>query len=113
MISLLKLAKWFWRRFLNFINVFSLFPYYLPLQLENDMTIICTKLNSLEPRMPCAKFGLICPIGYEEDGNVYLRTKGQPNGQTDGRRTIVEQRSSFLVKCSCMRNLESINRPEP
>ena len=28
----LKLAQWFWRRFLNFINVFSLFLYYLPLR---------------------------------------------------------------------------------
>ena len=29
----LKLAQWFWRRrFLNFVNVFSLFRYYLPLE---------------------------------------------------------------------------------
>ena len=29
----LKLAQWFWRRrFLNFVNVFSLFHYYLPLE---------------------------------------------------------------------------------
>ena len=29
----LKFAKWFWRReFLNFVNVSSLFPYYLPLE---------------------------------------------------------------------------------
>mgnify|MGYP003688723061 CR=1 FL=1 len=28
----LKLAQWFWRRrFVNFVNVFSLFRYYLPL----------------------------------------------------------------------------------
>ena len=32
----LKSAQWFWRkRFLNFVNVFSLFHYYLP--LEKDM----------------------------------------------------------------------------
>ena len=29
----LKMAQWFWRRrFLNFINVFSLFHYYLPFE---------------------------------------------------------------------------------
>ena len=27
----LKLAQWFWRRYLNFVNVFSLFRNYLPL----------------------------------------------------------------------------------
>ena len=27
----LKLAQWFWRRLQNFVNVFSLFHYYLPL----------------------------------------------------------------------------------
>ena len=26
----LKLAQWFWRRFLNFVNVFLLFQYYFP-----------------------------------------------------------------------------------
>ena len=35
----LKLAQWFWRRFLNFVNVFLLFCNYLP-------------LNALHPRMP-------------------------------------------------------------
>ena len=28
----LKLAQWFWKRFINFINVFSLFRNYLPLE---------------------------------------------------------------------------------
>ena len=27
----LKLAEWFWRRFVNLVNVFSLFLYYLPI----------------------------------------------------------------------------------
>ena len=29
----LKLASWFWRRFVNFVNVFSLFLGYLPLEI--------------------------------------------------------------------------------
>ena len=33
----LKLAQWFWRRFLNYVNVFSLSCYYL--SLENDMIL--------------------------------------------------------------------------
>ena len=35
---LLKMAKWFWRRrFLNFVNVFSLFRNYLPLGKDMNM----------------------------------------------------------------------------
>ena len=52
----LKLATWFRRRrLLNFINVFSLFRNYLP--MENSMVFICTNLNPLHPRMLCAMFG--------------------------------------------------------
>ena len=50
----LKLAKWFWRIFLNFVNVFSLFRNYLP--LEKVGPFIWTDLNSLHPRMISAKF---------------------------------------------------------
>ena len=57
----LKLAQWFWRRrFFNFVNVFSLFRNYLP--LEKDRTFHLNKLESLYPRMLCAKFGWNCPI---------------------------------------------------
>ena len=51
----LKLAQWFWRRrFLNFVNVFSLFRYYLP--LEKDGPFMWTNLNFLNQRMFYAKF---------------------------------------------------------
>ena len=43
-----KLAKWFWRRrFLNFVNVFSLFRHYLP--LEKAITL---HMNKSEPPSP-------------------------------------------------------------
>ena len=53
----LKLAQWFWRRrFLNFVNVISRIPYYLP--LEKGSTFIRSKtIKPLHSRMPCAKFG--------------------------------------------------------
>ena len=52
----LKLAQWFQkRRFLNFVNVFSLFPNYLP--LEKSGALHLNKHESLHPKMPCAKFG--------------------------------------------------------
>ena len=52
----LKMAQWFWRRrFLNFINVFSLFRNNLP--LENAEPFIWINLNHLHPRMLRAKFG--------------------------------------------------------
>ena len=45
----LKLAQWFWRRrFLNFVNVFSLFPNYLP--LEKGGALHLNKLESPSPK---------------------------------------------------------------
>ena len=45
----LKLAQWFWRRrFLNFINVFSLFRNYLP--LEKGRALHLNKLESPSPK---------------------------------------------------------------
>ena len=45
----LKLAPWFWRRrFLNFVNVFSLFHYHLPLEKGGALNLI--KLESPSPR---------------------------------------------------------------
>ena len=52
----LKLAQWFWRRrFFNFVNVFSLFSNYLP--LEKGGTLHFNKLESPSPKMLCAKCG--------------------------------------------------------
>ena len=45
----LKLAQWFWRRRLfNFVNVFSLFPNYLP--LEKGWALHLNKLESPSPK---------------------------------------------------------------
>ena len=45
----LKMAQWFWRRrFFNFINVFSLFHYYLP--LEKGGALHLNKLESPSSR---------------------------------------------------------------
>ena len=45
----LKLAQWSWRRrFLNFVNVFSLFHYYLP--LEKGGALHLNKLESPSPK---------------------------------------------------------------
>ena len=52
----MKLAQWFWRRrFLNFVNVFSLFRNYL--RLEKGGPFIWTNLNPLYLKMVCAKVG--------------------------------------------------------
>ena len=62
----LKLAQWFCRRrFFNFVNVFSLFRTYLPLEMGGPF--IWTNLNSLLPRMLCSKFGWNRNSGSEED----------------------------------------------
>ena len=45
----LKSVQWFWRRrFLNFVNVFLLFNYYLP--LEKGRALHLNKLKSPSPR---------------------------------------------------------------
>ena len=41
--------------FFNFVNVFSLFHNYLP--LEKGRVLHLNKIESLHPRMLCAKFG--------------------------------------------------------
>ena len=62
----LKLAQWFWRRrFLNFVNVFSLFRNYLP--LEKGGALHLNKFESLHPRILCAKFRWNWLSGSGED----------------------------------------------
>ena len=62
----LKLAQWFWRRWLfKFVNVFSQFRNYLP--LEKNWPFIWTNLNPLQPRIHCNKFGWNWPSGSRED----------------------------------------------
>ena len=68
----LKFAQWFWRRrFLNFVNIFSLFLNYLPSEKAVDL-----HLNKLDPhhkRLFCAKFGWTLPNSSgEEDENVKI-----------------------------------------
>ena len=98
----LKLAQWFWRRnFLNFVNVFSQFRNYLP--LERAGPSIWTNLNPLHPRMLCAKFGWNWPSGSgEEDENVKsLQTNRRTDRQTDdGRQVIRKAHLSFQLRWS-------------
>ena len=54
--------------FLNFINVFLLFCNYLP--LEKGRALHLNKLDSLQPRILCAKFGWNWPSGSIEEENV-------------------------------------------
>ena len=45
---MLKLAHWFGRRFLNFVNVFSVFRNYLP--LDKGGALHLNKLESISPK---------------------------------------------------------------
>ena len=69
----LKLAQWFWRRsFSNFVIVFYLFCYHLP--LENGMSFTWTDLNSHHPRMLMSSLVEIAPVVLEEKMKIgYLR----------------------------------------
>ena len=83
----LKLAQWFWRtEFFNFVNIFSLFPNYLPLKKGGALQL--KKLNPLHPGILCAKFGRNWPSGFGEEGeNVKsLQTDRQTDRQTTDDR---------------------------
>ena len=68
----LNMAQWFWRRrFLNFVNVFTLFRNYLP--LEKGGALHLNKVKSPSPKwMLCAKFGWNWPSGSEEKDFLIL-----------------------------------------
>ena len=77
----LKLAQWFWRRrFLNFINVFSLFRNCLPLEKFEIGPVV------LEKKMKMWKV-------YDNDNNNDDNDKDDDND--DGQRTNFDQKSSL------------------
>ena len=97
----LKLAKLSWRRrFLNFVNVFSLFCNYLP--LENSRALHLINLNPLHSRMLCAKLGWNWPCGFWEE--VENRKSLQTDRRTedrqtdDGRQAIRKAHLSFQLR---------------
>ena len=56
-----------WQAFLNFINVFLLFRYYLPIELLNGPYLKKLKSLSPMPKMLYAKFGWTWLSGSGED----------------------------------------------
>ena len=85
----LKLTQWFRRRkFLNVVDVFSLFRNYLPLKKNVDLYLNKFESPLLHLRILCAKFGWNLPIDSgEEDENVKsLQTDRQTDGLTENRR---------------------------
>ena len=98
-----KLAQWFWRkRFLNFVNVFSLFRNYL--LLEKGWALHLNKLESPLPKD--ALFGWNRPSGSWEE--VENRKSLQMDGQTD-RQTMDERRSEKLTWAFSSGELKSSN----
>jgi hypothetical protein len=57
----LKLAQWFWRRFVNDPTPFLHFVIISP--LKEIWPFIWTNSNSLHPRITCIKFDWIWPAG--------------------------------------------------
>ena len=90
----LKLVQWFWRwKFLKVLNVFLLFPIYLP--FGKGVAFIWTNLNPLHPGILCAKFSWNWPSGSgEEDENVKSLQTDRP---TD-RQMTGDQKSSGELK---------------
>ena len=83
----LKLAQWFWRRrFFNFVNVFSLFWNYLPLEKGRALHLI--NLNPLHSRILCAKFGWNWLSGFwEVENRTSLQTDSRKDRLTDRQTT--------------------------
>mgnify|MGYP003691595853 CR=1 FL=1 len=93
----LKLAKWFWRRrFFNFVNVFSLFFNYLPLEKGRALHLI--NLNPLHSRIYFVPSLVeIGSVVFEKlkIGQVYRQTVRRTDWQTDRRRTTSDQKISL------------------
>ena len=92
----LKLAQWFWRgRFLIFVNIYSLFCYYLP--LEKGMVLHLNKLESTSPKdalyQVWLKFGSVV-LEKKKMWKVYDNDDDN-NDAEDGQRTYCDQKSSF------------------
>ena len=58
----LKLGQWFWRRFVKFFNVFSLFCYYL--LFESGVVLPLHTFNSLYPRIQRCFVQSLIEIGH-------------------------------------------------
>ena len=66
----LKLAQWFLRRFLNVVNVFSLFGNYFPLEKGGGLHL--NKLESPSPKDALCKVWFNWPSGSGEEGFFYF-----------------------------------------
>ena len=98
----LKLAQWFLRkRFLNFVDEFSPFRYYLP--LEKDGTLHLINLESTSPKDALCRVGLKLKLKLVKIGSVVLKKKMKTwivydnanNDDDDGQRTNFVQKNSL------------------
>ena len=114
-----KLVQWFWRwRFLKFINTFSQFCNYLPLEKGGAFW---TNLNTLHPRMFWSKFGWNKPSGSGEENvkwkfttTTTTTTTTTDNGQISIRKAHLSLRprwtnNKFLMRWNPKPNTLKIN----
>ena len=86
-------------KILNFVNVFLLFHFYLPLEKIEPLHL--NKLESQSPKDALCKFGWNWPSGsWEEDENEKsLQTDGQTDRRTDdGQQAIRKAHLSFQLR---------------
>ena len=96
----LKLSQGFWRRrFLNFVNVFSLFRNFLP--LEKGVGHLSNKLKLLCPGMFYAKFcwNWLCGSGEEEENVKSLQTVRRTTGAQKSSLELSDQVSLNVKFC--------------
>ena len=74
--------------FFNFLNVFSLFPNYLPLKKGGA-------LNPLHPRMLLAKFGCFGPVVLEKKMKMWKVYDNNNDNNNEGHWTNFDQKSSL------------------
>ena len=91
----LKFAQWFWRRrFLNFVNVFSLFRNYLPLEIGGALNL--NKLESPSPKLGCFVPSLveIGPVVLEKN----IKCEKFTDRRTDDRQSEKKAHLSFQIR---------------
>ena len=90
----LKLAQWFWRRrFLNFVNVFSLFRNYLP--LEKDRSLYLNKLEFPSPKDALSQVWLKLVQWF---WRRRLKCENFTDRRTDERQAIRKAYLSFQLR---------------
>ena len=77
----LKLAQLYWRRYFNFVDVLSLFHYFIPLEVD----VILNSFNNLSPENVRRSMVRFSPMVFRMEKRIKIWKIYQTDGRTDGQ----------------------------